>query len=221
MKDLMNQNTMNDVKDFTKIKELTRHLLQIKQSSKDDKLVHSLALLHDQLNKIQVDMVSNMVRSSVCEYLKDTYQLIETHRIQNENISLKIATALIKEIELKAVSMGVHAVIAVYNKGANPVAVHVMDDAYIASYDIACNKAYTCAALKMSTLTLKALSQPGGSLYGIQNTNQGKIVIFGGGEPLYNKDKLIGALGVSGGSEEQDSELAEFGKIKLKEVMVW
>jgi len=65
----------------------------------------------------------------------------------------------------------------------------------------------------MSTSDLKPLAQPGGSLYGIQFTNNGKIVIFGGGEPLKNTaGEIIGGLGVSGGSEEQDTSLAAYGK---------
>ena len=89
--------------------------------------------------------------------------------------------------------------------------VHVMEDAYIASYDVALQKAYTVVALKMSTMDLKPLAQPGASLYGIQFTNDGQIVIFGGGEPLKIGDRIIGGLGVSGGSEEQDAALAAFG----------
>ena len=65
----------------------------------------------------------------------------------------------------------------------------------------------------MSTMTLKPLAQPGESLYGIQFTNGGRIVIFGGGEPLTDEDgNVIGGLGVSGGSEEQDTALAAFGR---------
>ena len=64
----------------------------------------------------------------------------------------------------------------------------------------------------MSTKTLKPLAQPNGSLYGIQFTNGGRIVIFGGGEPLTVNGKVIGGLGVSGGSEEQDTALARLGK---------
>ena len=64
----------------------------------------------------------------------------------------------------------------------------------------------------MPTTTLKELAQPGGSLYGIQFTNGGKIVIFGGGVPLYDRGgKIIGGLGVSGGSEAEDTALAEYG----------
>ena len=88
-----------------------------------------------------------------------------------------------------------------------------MDDAYIASYDIAVQKAFTVVSLKMSTATLKPLAQPGGSLYGIQFTNGGKIVIFGGGEPLKNREgQIVGGIGVSGGTEAQDTALAAYGK---------
>ncbi len=129
------------------------------------------------------------------------------------DISLSKARILSQQIREKAAQMGVNAVVAISNKGGHPVLVECMDDSYIASYDIAVNKAFTVVSLKMSTSQLKTLSQPGGSLYGIQFTNSGKIVIFGGGEPLRNsKGDIIGGLGVSGGSEEQDTALAEYGK---------
>lgn len=137
------------------------------------------------------------------------------------HISLKQAKALIERVEDKAKEMGVNAVIAVSNACANPVAIHCMDNSYIASYDVAFQKAYTVVALKMSTIELKSLSQPGGSLYGIQHTNQGKIVIFGGGEPLRVNGRIIGGLGVSGGTEEQDTALAAYGSQILEEALKW
>lgn len=131
----------------------------------------------------------------------------------NADMTLDVALKLSQKVKAKAKELGVNAVVAVSNKAARPVLVECMDDSYIASYDVAFNKAYTVVALKMSTMDLKKLSQPGGSLYGIQFTNDGKIVIFGGGEPLYNKaGQLIGGLGVSGGTEEQDDALAKYGK---------
>ena len=133
--------------------------------------------------------------------------------INPSDMTLSLAQQLAKQVRAKAKEMGVNAVVAISNKGANPVLVECMDDSYIASYDVAFGKAYTVVSLKMSTSELKKLAQPGGSLYGIQFTNGGKIVIFGGGEPLYNrKGELIGGLGVSGGSEEQDTALAKYGK---------
>lgn len=127
-------------------------------------------------------------------------------------ITLDTANALIEKVKAKASEMGLKVVIAVADSAANPVSVQCMDGAYIASYDIAFNKAYTVTALKMPTTKLAELAAPGGSLYGIQFTNQGRIVIFGGGVPLYDKNGfLVGGLGVSGGSESEDTYLAEYG----------
>ena len=144
-------------------------------------------------------------------------------QIKNETnplcITLEQAKRLAKKVEQKAREMGVKAVVAVSNTAARPVLIECMDDSYIASYDVAVNKAYTVVALKMSTITLKGLSQPGQSLYGIQFTNEGKIVIFGGGDPLIYNGKIIGGLGVSGGSEEQDTELSAYGASILPEIM--
>ena len=129
------------------------------------------------------------------------------------DMTLDMALALAEAVRRKASEIGVKAVVAVSNRGGNPVLVQCMDDSYIASYDIALNKAYTSVALKMPTCQLSGLAGPGSSLYGIQFTNQGKIVIFGGGEPLCNrKGEIIGAIGVSGGSESEDTALAAYGK---------
>ncbi len=126
-------------------------------------------------------------------------------------MTLKLAKKLAEKVEAEAAKIGVNAVVAISNSGARPVLVECMDDSYIASYDVALQKAYTVVALKMSTIDLKALSQPNQPLYGIQFTNNGQIVIFGGGVPLKVNGKILGGLGVSGGSEEQDTYLADFG----------
>lgn len=130
-----------------------------------------------------------------------------------DDMSLACALRLAEQVKHKAKQMGVNAVVAVSNKAARPVLVECMDDSYIASYDVALQKAFTVVALKMSTAQLKPLAQPGGSLYGIQFTNEGHVVIFGGGEPLKNAaGTIIGGLGVSGGTEEQDTALAAYGR---------
>ena len=130
-----------------------------------------------------------------------------------QDMTLDIALLLAEKVKAKAREMGVKAVVAISGRAGHPVLVQCMDDSYIASYDVAVQKSFTVVALKMSTSALKPLAQPGGSLYGIQFTNGGKIVIFGGGEPLVNADgDIIGGLGISGGSEAQDSALAAFGK---------
>ena len=144
-------------------------------------------------------------------YLVDT--IVREMDTFSYDITLAEARILSEKVRKKAAEMGVNAVVAVANSGGNPVLIECMDDSYIASYDVALKKAFTVVSLKMSTSDLKPLAQPGASLYGIQFTNGGKIIIFGGGEPLRNKEgKIIGGLGVSGGTEEQDTALAAYGK---------
>lgn len=128
------------------------------------------------------------------------------------SISLSRAVELIGRIEAKAAEWNMRVVAAVSDAAGRPVAVHCMDGAYMGSYDVALNKTYTSIAFQMSTAKLGELSQPGESLYGIQFTNEGRIVIFGGGEILTQNGVIVGALGVSGGSAKQDTELAAYGK---------
>ena len=132
---------------------------------------------------------------------------------EKKEMTLALAEKLSAAVLTEAARMGVKAVVCVSDGAGNPKLVKSMDDAYIASYDVAVNKAFTVVALKMSTIELKPLAQPNQSLYGIQFTNGGRIVIFGGGDPLLGeKGKIIGGLGVSGGSEEQDTALSAYGK---------
>lgn len=156
--------------------------------------------------------------------MNEAYVQSIVKEILNNSITPKMnlskAISLTDKVKEEAKRIGVSAVVAISNEAGRPVIVQCMDDSYIASYDVAVNKAYTAVALKMSTLELKELSQPGCSLYGIQFTNEGKLVIFGGGVPLFYKGKLIGGLGVSGGTEEQDSALAAYGQKCLEEVML-
>lgn len=133
-------------------------------------------------------------------------------------MNLSLAKKLANAVEEKAEEMGLKIVVSISDAAARPILTECMDDAYIASYDVAFNKAYTVVALKMPTITLKGLSQPGESLYGIQFTNGGKIVIFGGGDPLKIGDKIVGGLGVSGGSEEQDTFLSAYGAEYFKKL---
>lgn len=151
-----------------------------------------------------------MERAAIEKAIKD---VVSDYLRPEDDMTLFAAQKISKKVRQKANEMGVNAVVAVTNKGANPVLVECSDNAYIASYDIALNKAYTAVALKMSTKELSKLANPNGSLYGIQFTNNGRIVIFGGGVTLTNKKgEIIGGLGVSGGSEEQDTKLGDFAK---------
>lgn len=147
----------------------------------------------------------------------DTVKVVTTE--EPLEFGLDKAKKLISKVQQKAREMGLNVVVAVSNEAARPIAVECMDNAYIASYDVALNKAFTVVSLKMSTKTLSTLATPGASLYGIQYTNDGKIVIFGGGDPLYYKGKIVGGLGVSGGSEQQDTELSAYGASLMDEIM--
>ena len=138
---------------------------------------------------------------------------ISTLKADKSKMTLSLADKLADAVLEEAKRIGVRAVVCVSDAAGNPKVVKSADDAYIASYDVAVNKAFTVVALKMSTIKLKPLAQPGASLYGIQFTNGGKIVIFGGGDELRDsKAQIIGGLGVSGGSEEQDTALSAWGK---------
>lgn len=126
------------------------------------------------------------------------------------SVDLSTARRIIRCVEAEAERIGVKAVVAVADSGANIIAAECMDGAYIASFDIAINKAYTSVSLKMPTKALKNLAAPGGELYGIQHTNGGRIVIFGGGVPLIVNGNVVGGVGVSGGNAEEDTYLGDF-----------
>jgi len=133
-------------------------------------------------------------------------------RIQTmDRVSLDIAKKLIEKIENYAVSVGKKAVIAVCGPDGNPVAVHVMDGAFLVSFDVAVKKAYTAVSVKMSTMELGRLIQPGQTFAGLEQIEKDKLVFFGGGVPLFAGDRLVGGLGISGGTGEEDDDIARYG----------
>lgn len=134
-------------------------------------------------------------------------------------ITLESAKKLIDKIEKEAARRGAKAVIAVCGPDGNPIAVHVMDGAFLVSFDVATKKAYTSVAVKMSTMELSKLAQPGQTFYGVDKLDDGKIVIFGGGVPLKVGETIIGGLGISGGTGEEDHSLCEYGLSVLKECL--
>ena len=131
-------------------------------------------------------------------------------------INLDTALELIAAARAKSKEIGVPMVIAVVDAGGNLVAQQRMDDALMISIDISRNKAYTAVAVKLPTHELAAVSQSGQALFGIHTTDGGRIVIFGGGFPLKSGNEIIGGIGVSGGSVEDDMKCAEAGLERLK-----
>ncbi|HIS29707.1 MAG TPA: heme-binding protein [Candidatus Avamphibacillus intestinigallinarum] len=126
-------------------------------------------------------------------------------------LNLEVAKEIIAASEKEAANIGVRMVISIADAGGNLIATHRMDDAWIASVDIATNKAWTAVALKMPTENLEEETVPSGSLYGLNTTNQGRIVVFGGGIPLEVDGKVVGAIGVSGSTVSDDVKVAKAG----------
>lgn len=125
-----------------------------------------------------------------------------------DSLTLSFAKEIAYAVETAAKAIGVNVVIALRDAGANLILLHAMDDSYIASVSVAQDKAYTAAALKMPTHEALAASR-GGALDGLTNGNG--IMLLGGGEPLKANGTIYGAVGVSGGTKEQDILLAELG----------
>lgn len=134
----------------------------------------------------------------------------------NTSVELNLQTA--KEIaefaEEKAKEIKVSMVISIVDAGGNIILLHRMEDSLLASIELSFNKAYTSVSLKKSTDKLKDLCEPGGELYGIQHTNN-RIIVFGGGIPFVYKGKVVGAIGISGGSVEEDICIGEYALRKI------
>ena len=126
-------------------------------------------------------------------------------------VTLEVARKIIAAAEKKAQEIGQPMNIAVADAGGNLVAHVRMDGAWIGSIDISIKKAYTSRAFDISTKDLATHSQSGGQFFGIHASNDGRIMIFAGGIPLEKDGKVVGAIGVSGGSGEQDHAVAEAG----------
>ncbi|MDP7732965.1 GlcG/HbpS family heme-binding protein [Mycobacterium sp. TY813] len=125
------------------------------------------------------------------------------------SVSLDDAQRMIAAGRAKAEEISSPSNIAVVDAGGNLVAHARMDGAWIGSVDIAINKAYTARALDVSTEELAADAAPGNQFYGIHASNHGRIMIFAGGIPVQQGGQIVGAVGVSGGTGEQDKTVAQ------------
>src|ERR1700733_3064927 len=130
-------------------------------------------------------------------------------------MTLNDARRVIAAAEKKAAEIGQPMNIAVADGGGNLVSHVRMDGAWIGSIDISQKKAYTSRAFDIATKDLATHSQSGNQFFGIHASNDGKVMIFAGGIPLKKEGKVVGAIGVSGGSGEQDHAVAEAGAAAL------
>jgi uncharacterized protein GlcG (DUF336 family) len=126
-------------------------------------------------------------------------------------VTLSDARRVIAAAEKKAEEIGQPMNIAVADGGGNLVAHVRMDGAWIGSINISINKAFTSRAFDIATKDLAEHSQSGGQFFGIHASNGGRVMIFAGGIPLKRDGEVVGAIGVSGGSGEQDHAVAEAG----------
>jgi uncharacterized protein GlcG (DUF336 family) len=126
-------------------------------------------------------------------------------------MNLEDARRIIAAAETKAKQIGQPMNIAVADEGGNLVSHVRMDGAWLGSIDISIKKAFTARAFDIATKDLAPLAQPGGDFFGINASNDGRIMIFAGGIPLKRGGKVVGAIGVSGGSGAQDQAVAEAG----------
>jgi uncharacterized protein GlcG (DUF336 family) len=127
------------------------------------------------------------------------------------SVTLEQAEQLSKAAKEKANEIGVPMNIAIVDEGANLVAFHRMDNAWLGSIDIAIKKAKTARFFDMNSGEIGKLSQPGGPLYNIEHSNGGLITFPGGVVLKDGSGKVVGAIGVSGGSVDQDHEVASAG----------
>lgn len=125
-----------------------------------------------------------------------------------ETVTLDDARRVIAAGEEEAGRQGQPMNIAVVDAGGVLLAHIRQDGAWIGSVDVAINKAFSARAFDVSTQGLAENAQPGGQFYGIQDSNHGRVMIFAGGVPLMSGDAVVGAVGVSGGTGEQDQAVA-------------
>jgi ATP:cob(I)alamin adenosyltransferase len=155
-----------------------------------------------ELEALVTKVVTEALNSEACE--------------QKLDMSLESLKKMAAYAEEKATEMNVPIVFSAVDAGGNLVLLHKMEDALLASIKISWDKAYTSCTLKAPTCVLADLTVPGGSLYGLQNLCDGRLVVFGGGYPIMDGGKVIGAIGVSGGTAEEDMAIATYAIEKMQ-----
>jgi uncharacterized protein GlcG (DUF336 family) len=123
----------------------------------------------------------------------------------------KGAVALLAAAEEKATAIGVKSTIVVLDRGGELVSMARMDGAWPGAFDVAVGKAQTARSFYAPSAVFVPMIQPGEALYSINSVADGKYVILGGGLPLEIDGHVVGAVGVSGGTVDQDVAVAEAG----------
>src|SRR5262252_10729621 len=134
-----------------------------------------------------------------------------------DSLTLEDAKRMLSAAEAKAASLGIAYNIAVVDAGGALIAFTRQDGALIGSIDLAISKAITARIFDKRTSDLAKMAQPGAPLFGIEQSNSGKVVIFGGGLPFLIGGTIVGAVGTSAGTVEQDIAVAEAAAAAVNE----
>ena len=186
------------------IKKIQRRFLLLSKSRRIKlELINYINKSRDFLHIVYKFIQEKVMVKYVMELVSEKLSSID----MDNNLSLEKARKIIRAGERKAKEMNIAAVFAVVNPEGNLIIEERMDNAILVSVKVAYKKAYTAAALKLNTQDLTALVQPGAMFYGLQSDP--KYIVFGGGMLLKVDGKIVGAVGVSGGSAQEDMEIAK------------
>ena len=186
------------------IKKIQRRFLLLSKSRRIKlELINYINKSRDFLHIVYKFIQEKVMVKYVMELVSEKLSSID----MDNNLSLEKARKIIRAGERKAKEMNIAAVFAVVNPEGNLIIEERMDNAILVSIEVAYKKAYTAAALKLNTEDLTALVQPGAMFYGLQSDS--KYIVFGGGMLLKVDGKIVGAVGVSGGSAQEDMEIAK------------
>ena len=186
------------------IKKIQRRFLLLSKSRRIKlELINYINKSRDFLHIVYKFIQEKVMVKYVMELVSEKLSSID----MDNNLSLEKARKIIRAGERKAKEMNIAAVFAVVNPEGNLIIEERMDNAILVSVEVAYKKAYTAAALKLNTEDLTALVQPGAMFYGLQSDP--KYIVFGGGMLLKVDGKIVGAVGVSGGSAQEDMEIAK------------
>jgi uncharacterized protein GlcG (DUF336 family) len=128
--------------------------------------------------------------------------------IPQREVSLEQALGLLERVRAEAAARGLGVAAAVVDRGGNTVATSRMDGAALGAMTLAVDKAYTAVLWQTPTGEFMGSTQPGGADWGFNTTSGGRVVVYAGGLPLFEDGGLVGGIGVSGGTGEQDEACA-------------
>ncbi len=166
--------------------------------------VYALARLAETWRDQQIEA---LVRQAVAEAL-GTESSQAASQSSERKLTLAAAKLMAERAQARATQLGVAIVVAVVDEGGNLLLFERMAGALLAAHEVGINKAWSAVAFKAPTAELAALAREDGPFPGLAETNSGRVVLFGGGLPIYTGATLVGGIGISGGSADQDIDIA-------------